>query len=139
MAKKSGCGIIGLAFIVLLVVIIGMFGRANSREKDVLKTERRKDAGKIIEDSLQYLCTVKEIAWYKVVGNDVYIAFKGNVLPDDYKIIANAAAQNAGKSMIESNQAITRCSVWVLPESSKPGDTRDVFYNVNVRNGKIEQ
>lgn len=141
MAKKRGCGcgIAGIAFIVLLVIIVGMFGNANSEAQKALKTERRQDTGKIIEDSLQYLGTVKEIAWYKVIGNDVYIAFKGNVLPDDYKAIANAAAANASRSLTDSGEAVTRCSVWVLPESSAPGGISNVFYNVNARKGKIER
>jgi hypothetical protein len=96
-------------------------------------------ANPTLQKALAYLPqNVKELAKYKIIGNDVYIAFKGNVLPEDYKIIANAAAVNGSQALVKAGETPSRCTAWILPVEAEAGNVNQIFYTVTARNGKIE-
>ena len=92
----------------------------------------------VLEERLSYLVEIDGLAW-SLIRNDVYMSWRGDSLPPDYKVIANAAAVNGSLALVDSGEVPTRCSVFVIPEQHKPGDVSKCFYIANARKGKLEK
>jgi hypothetical protein len=139
--KKMGCcGMVVLALLVLAVGAAVMVGRGIDGAREVL--EGRGDAPKgcdILAGRLDYLGKLEDVAWHAVDNYDVYMAYKGNDIPLDFKAVANAAAKAGSDALVEAGHGITLCAVWVVPEEAKPGDIGTVYYSVSARKGRIEK
>ena len=127
-----------IIFLIIILIGIGfvVFRIMTDNSKSDITTP---DAQAVLENRLMYLKNIQEVAWVKIQKNDVYMAFIGNQLPSDYKDIANAAAMNGSHELMWKKMTVTRCSVWIIPESSAAGDVSKIFYVANVRKGKLEK
>jgi len=88
---------------------------------------------KILANRLAYLHEIPEIDWIEIEDNNVYIGF--NSLPEDWRIIVNAAA-------VHGNKAINfGCHAWAVDaryRGWRPGD--GPFYGeASARYGKLEE
>lgn len=130
--KKSPVG----RFLLILLVAFGIIwgiGQCNS------SSSSGQPENAAIASRLSYLKTeVAEVVRVEFAGNDVYVSFSGDKLPEDYKIICNAAALNGSEALVKAGKTPTRCSVWVIPAAAAAGDVDKVYYSANARNGKIQ-
>ncbi len=142
--KRGGCGVIVLVLLVLFAVGIMATSKTSSSEPAVKAAAKENAAqlpagNSIIMQALAYLKTeVKEACRVEFTGYDVFISFAGDMLPNDYKIIANAAAVNGSRALVEARETPSRCSVWIIPASAKAGNVDTVFYSAHARNGKVQ-
>lgn len=144
--KKKGC--IGCFLVILIIVIIAIaVSKTEQRNSHETKTEtvskkeevkKNQPGNPILISHLSYLKKIKEITRIEITGYDVYLSFKNNQLPEDYKLICNAAAVNGSEALVKQDESITRCSVWIIPENAEMGDVDHVFYEVTARKGRIE-
>jgi len=86
----------------------------------------------IIEQELQYLNDIEEIAWYEVDGNDIYIGF--NRRPNDISFILRGAALRANKV---TNFGVHVWGVNANQKGWRPGDG-PYYEEVTARYGEIE-
>lgn len=146
--RTSGC-----ALFVLIVFILVILGIAASRAAgsgsnntaapgsgpDVAQAQDNKHPGNpVITSAVAYLKNVADICRVDIVGCDVFISFKNNTLPNDYTIIANAAASNGSRALVAANQTPSRCTVWVVPVDNQRGDVTGAYFTVTARKGKVQ-
>ena len=135
-----GCLILCLVGLLLFAVSIGRLASAfknpgggvkneNTRKSDVVKKKPSKNA--LFRTKLDFLVKREEFAWYKIKDGDVFMAFKGDVMPKDYKKLANTVAKIGSENM----DGKIDCKVWVVSEKTKVDEIRK---NVNhLENAKV--
>ena len=133
--KKKGIG----CFAVFLIAV-GIFGAIliiGSLSSDGSKSSTSRTSTSIsreqkLRNELQYLNDIKEISWFEVDDNDVYIGFRTR--PNDLSLILRGAALRANKAI---NFGV---HVWGVKSSQKgwrPGQG-PYYEEVTARYGKIE-
>lgn len=155
--KKEGClsGCLkwcGLFFLGLVILGVFISSTFKNTEEDIAVVQAEQKASQrlqinykerteeILKTRLAYLSTeVQELAWYAVQGNEVYIAFKMNRLPGDYKLIAKGAAVAGSTALKEAKENPTRCTIWVVSVNDKPGLDTPSYYTVTARHGVVER
>jgi len=133
--KKKGIGCLAVFLLAVgifgAILIIGVLSSGGSKSS-TSRTSTPISREQKIRDELQYLNDVKEIAWFEVDDNDIYIGFKTR--PNDLSLILRGAA-------LRTNNAINfGVHVWGVKASQKgwrPG--QGTYYEeVTARYGKIE-
>ncbi len=140
--SNIGCGV----FIVAILIIFAI-GVASSRTKSASKNnagiqaiENKGNAmapNPTINQALAYLRKVDGVCRVDIVNYDVFISFANNQLPDDYKMVANAAAMNGSRALLEAGETPSRCTVWVIP-AGEPAKVDNAYYTTTARKGKAQ-
>ena len=91
-----------------------------------------------VKSRVAYLSDVGEISRVEILGRDIYLSFKGDKLPGDYKIVCNAAAVNGSEALVKHGETVTGCAAWIIPEAAEAGDVSRIFYSASARRGKLK-
>lgn len=123
-----------MSFANFILIVIGLFLLGNC----IFTKDEPARPNQTLTNRLSYVSGIEEISKFEIIGNDVYISFANDQLPFDYKIIANAISVNGSELLVAQNETITRCTVWVIPNSLSAGDVSKYFYTVTAKHGKIQ-
>lgn len=145
--NNRGCGCSVVVLILVIIVAVGLelinFSSSDKTSpKPQIKTEKKAEksraANPIISNALAYLRKVDDVCRVDIVENDVFLSFTNNELPLDYKLVANAAAVNASRALVEAGEVPSRCTVWIIPAENK-ADVGNSYYTITARKGKVQK
>ena len=141
--RSGGCGVIIVALLILLA--IGYIGKSTGSSTTTApqpsaKTEKpaQPAANPVINKALAYLRKVDGVCRVDIVGYDVFLSYTKNELPGDYRLIANAAAMNGSRALVEARETPSRCTVWVIP-AEDPAKVDNAYYTTTARKGKPQK
>ncbi len=137
-SQNNGCAKTGCLTIVIVLLLFYLIGLFSSGTTSKATSGSGLNVQSTLENSLSYLRGIPEVSKMEIHSNDVYLSFKNDKLPFDFKVICNAAASNGSLALKLANLSPTRCSVWVIPESNIAGDVSKYYYSCHARNGKLE-
>lgn len=140
--RGCGCGVVIVVLLILLSIGAAMAtGKSNAPASHnapaAVREQPQKQPNAVVSSSLSYLRKVNDICRVDIVQNDVFISFKNNSLPLDYKLVANAAAVNASMALVAANEIPSRCTVWVIP-ADDPATVDHAYYSATARKGKLQ-
>ena len=161
--KNEGClggcakwvALLGILLIAVVVIGVHAVDKATERAAEIRQEQGEepqqtagpeqakpepKAANPTLEAALAYLPkNVEGLVMCKIIGNDVYMAYKDNTFPEDYKTIANAASVNGSMALVKAGEPSSRCTAWVIPADAEAGNVDKIFYTATARNGKLQQ